>query len=249
MKYQAYFVTCLLTAMLAWFGSVLLGVPFWAVLGLVMPGLALAQMYAANRFNGRASLECEPVPLTGYEMRLDRLEVARLDFDQLGFQKTDEFYLRMACDVVTFVHQHTHEPLYLCDYHFGQMVGVDLITYFEDDITLTTTTMQSGGTVPRQPKSLLQVIQHRSPAEVFAYHQHAVDFIKGRGVRPVYVPYLTFKERFMQSIREFFRRTRNPLWSVKFIYWHFTRRGKIYMKPIQEQYLAGTIRIFKTAVS
>jgi hypothetical protein len=247
MKPQSYFLACMLTAMLAWFGSGLLGLPFWVIIVLVMPALALAQMHAANRYSGRASLEFEPVPETGYQTRLDRLESAEQYLYPLGFQKTDEFYLRMACDVVTFIHQHESEPMYLCDYHFGQMVGVDLITHFENDITLTTSTLRSAGTVPRAPKNLLQIIEHRSPAEVLAYHQNAVNFIRQHGASPVYVPYPTFKDRFMRSIREFFNLSRSLLWPVKFMYWHFTHRSKIHAKPIQEQYLAGMIRIFTPA--
>lgn len=62
-----------------------------------------------------------------------------------------------------------------------------------------------------------------------------------------FIPHTFFKDRFMQSLREFYRHTRNIFWSVKFMSWHFTRRGKMYAKPIQEQYLAGTIMIFPRA--
>lgn len=30
------------------------------------------------------------------------------------------------------------------------------------------------------------------------------------------------------------------------MYWHFSHRSKMYAKPIQEQYLAGPIKIFKS---
>ncbi|MBV9210872.1 MAG: hypothetical protein JOZ52_09605 [Acidobacteria bacterium] len=247
MKYQSYFIVCLLTAMLTWFASATLGLPFWAIMLLALPALGIAQMNLSNRYNGRASLEFEPVPETGYQARLDGLEMMRHYLFPLGFQKTDEFYLKTSCDVVTFLHQHESEPVYLCNYHFGKMVGTDLITHFENDITLTTCTLRSAGTAPRPPRNLLQVFENRPLEEVFDYHQHAIAFIKHQGLMPVRVSQLFFKARFMQSLREFYSQTRNVFWPVKFMYWHFTHRGKLYAKPIQEQYLAGMIKIFPKA--
>lgn len=98
--------------------------------------------------------------------------------------------------------------------------------------------------MPRPPKSLLQIIDNRSAQEVFYYHQRAIDFIKSRGISPIRIPTTSFRDMFMQSLQEFFRRSRHVLWPFKLMYWHFTGHAKIYAKPIQEQYLAGMIKIF-----
>jgi hypothetical protein len=244
MKPSVFMVFSAIVTLLVWKIAGAMGIPVWAILLIGTPLLILAQMYVALRYNSRSSLALEDVPENGYEKRLDVLEVNRQGLLTLGFQKTDEFYLKMACDIVTYVHQHESEPVYVCDYHLGNKTGTDLVTHFENDITLTTCTLRTGGTVPRPPKSLLQIIDNRSAEEVFYYHQRAIDFIKSRGISPRHIPTASFRDLFMQSLQEFFRRTRSVFWPVKLMYWHFTGYAKIYAKPIQEQYLAGMIKIF-----
>lgn len=201
-------------------------------------------MYAAHMYNARPSLTLDPVPETGYQVRLDALELNRQYMFPFGFQKTDEFYLKTSCDVVTYVYEHESEPVYFCNYHLGQFTSADLVTYFENDVTLTTCTKLSGGTAPRPPQSLLQIFENRPLDEVFYYHQKAVEFIQQRGgLRTRYLS-VPFRERFIQSLQEFYKNTRNIIWPLKFFYWHLRGRSKMYAKPIQEQYLAGMIKIF-----
>ena len=244
MKYNAFLITGIVVTAIITEVALMLGVPFWGLFVVILPMLFITQMYAAHMYNSRPSLAFEDVPMSGYQTRLDKLEMNRHYLFPLGFQKVDEFYLKLACDVVTYVHQHSSEPVYVCDYHFGKFSGIDLVTQFENGITLTTCTLRSGGTVPRPPKSLLQVFDKRGPEEILFYHQKAIEFIKSRGISPRHILTASFRDCFMQSLRQFYQNTRTPFWPMKFLYWQITGYAKVYARPIQEQYLAGTIKIF-----
>jgi hypothetical protein len=177
---------------------------------------------------------------------VSELEKAEAEIFQLGFHRIDRFYLEMSNDVITFVYKHADEPAYLCLYHFGKKQVCDIITFFDDDLSLTTCSDIGGGMTPRPANRLLQILEQASYSQLFDLHISGVEFLKRRGAVTVDVPVLSFRDSFMTSLKEFAGAARSTfLWPVKHIYWTATSRGRKHAGSIQEQHDRGRLKNFK----
>jgi hypothetical protein len=217
------------------------GLPLWAFLASI-PFLMYAQLYISSRYTARAGMTLGHIPETGYENRIDALDNFRFNLTDLGFHKTDEFFLPMTLNTVAFVQHHEREPVLIASYHTGLRLIYELITYFEDGVSLTTSAFLISGTIRRPQRKMLQIFNDRPCDELFQMHMRAIEFLKQHGTHPGVLP-SSFRERYMESHREVSSIMRSPLFMLKFYYWSLTQRARLHCKPIQEQYLAKTIKL------
>src|SRR5687768_14750555 len=115
MKHNIFYIASLAIGVVFYLTLAYLDFSFWMIL-LALTVLGYVQIYAANRFSFRDSLELQPVPETGYEKRILWLDKNQRELADLGFTKTDEFYARTASDVVTYAYRHERYPITLLDY-------------------------------------------------------------------------------------------------------------------------------------
>lgn len=216
----------------------ILGIPLPFFLAIFAPILLVSTTYVSLNYNLRRSLEPGAIP-KGYESRSYVINSHHPRLYNLGFQPHDTFYLKMIPDVVVAVFKHYNEPIYLCIYHFGDKMVVDVISFFENDITLTTTSNTKGGMFPRPAGKLLQVFENASYEQLFWEHIQACQFMQNQGIKAI-LPLEGFRNRFMEGLRRAGVKIKeHNLWPLKLLYWSVTKRGREYRTPIEEQYRTG----------
>lgn len=219
-------------------------VPFWILLIILCPALLIALTVLQFNYSFRADLKIEPIPVEKYQARMREIESAEWELHWLGFRRTDQFYLSMSSDVVTYVYKHEAEPVYLCIYHFGMKKVCDLVSFFEGEMTLTTCSSVDGGMTPRPANKLLQVFEGASYSQMLEAHRSSIEFLEELGAKLTDMPGASFRERFMASIRETAEVSRKMfLWPVMLIYRTITKYGARYARSIEEQYRNGMVEI------
>ena len=221
-----------------------LQIPFAVFILVVAPLFLVIFTYGSFRYSFRESITPEPVPLKGYDSRISDLEMASADVFGLGFVKKDSFYLKTIPDSVNYVFMHKSEPVYLYIHHFGGTKKSPVyMTFFDGDIELSTISSASGGMIPRPEKKLVQVFEGNSFEELLREHLRAVDFIKGRHIKPWHMPHETLKSNFKKRYREVGEHVRRFLfWPLRLIWWTVTQRGKLHKRSIEEQVSFGMIK-------
>jgi hypothetical protein len=242
MKHTTHFILSLITAFLFWQVLSFLGVSVWWTL-LLLPVFGLVQIQATNQFNFRDSLQIEEIPMEGYESRIQALQQSQNMANYLGFRRFDNFYLPISTDVVVYAYQHELEPIYLCDYHLGKFQCFDLVTKFENGTTLTTANGENAGLIPRPPEAMLQVFTGLQMPDLVEKHRQSLLFLKQKGLQTAEVEVTGFRQKFLQEYLKIGEQAKKLLFGAKVIYWILINRGRENAKTIQEQYLAGTIKL------
>lgn len=235
---QGFLITVLIVAIL--FGInllVMLGFPVW-ILAIIFPTVIYGQIYALNRYTFRQSLDFEPIPALDFPDRLTQLEANHRKFSEFGFVKFDEFLLRTSSNVVAYIYQHQTEPIYLCNYHFGQFEFSDLVTSFDDEFTLTTADTKKAGNVPRPNEKMLQIFDGQSIDELLFHHHQAIQFLQTQGFSPKQLFPESFRTDFLKSYFEVGKKVTSLASPAKLIYWMASGVNKKYCKTVQQQYLA-----------
>ena len=211
--------------------------PLWVYLAILLPLLTVVLVIGSVLYNFRESLEMKPVPQYGYAPRLRELEREAAKFEPLGFKKCDQFYFKTIPDSVTAVFKHESEPYYLCMYHFGQKFAYDIVSRFDRDYYLTTSSTIDSGLVPRPVKALLQIVPNGDYNELLRVHQESCQYIYNQGIRDFEIAPAEFRYFFMKSYREFAIYMKKMfLWPVALVIRTVTRPGKAFCKTIKEQY-------------
>src|SRR6185369_13909319 len=89
------------------------GVPFLVTLAVFF----LVSNQLILLFNSRATQKLWPIPERGYGRRREELERDESVIFNMGFVKSDEFYLKTISDVVVYAYRHRSEPIDLFLYH------------------------------------------------------------------------------------------------------------------------------------
>ena len=230
-----FLLTLAALAPATWLGE-FLGLPLFVTM-LVM---FLAQTWLVFEYNTRAMLRPRPIPERGYDRRREALERDESLIFNLGFVKADEFYLKSISDAVVYVYEHRSEPVALWAYHAGVKSFCDFVTRFEGDVTLTTTSGSSAGTIRRPPRRLAQVYKDLDHRQMFEAHARAVAFASRHGLRPERIPAASLRESFVGSVKEFNERWRSDrLFLLRFLGGMATGAGQDYRKPLEKQYPSG----------
>jgi hypothetical protein len=218
------------------------GLPFWYFV-LLIPTAAYGQLYAANQYMFRKSIDFEQIPAGKFNRQLAQLEENQQKLAELGFVKFDQFLFRTSTDIIIYIYQHQTEPIYLCNYHFGQFEFADLITNFEDDFTLTTANAKNAGIVPRSDEKMLQVFDGRPIEELAYYHHQSIQFLESQGFTTEPTEPEAFRHFFLKSYFETGKKLKGFTAPAKLIYWLLSGVNKRYGKTIQQQYLAKQLSL------
>jgi hypothetical protein len=226
-----------------WQTLVFFGLSLWMIL-LLMPVMAYAQMISANQFSFRNSLEFQPIPETGYEKRIVVLSLNEQILGNLGFRKTDEFYLQTSTDIIFFVYRHEQYPITFCDYHFGgDKQFSDLITKFDNEYSLTTSNSKYGGVIKREKENLLQNFESRPFHELLNQHMQAGKFLCEQNLRVKNLQSENFRQWFMDGFKKEGKKLRKPYMPLKIMYGMATNYRQRYAKPIEQQFLAKMLQL------
>ncbi len=215
-------------------------IPLWMFLIIAAPVLTIMLIYGSFLYSFRKSLKMEAVPTHGYSARIQALDQAARHVEVLGFQKIDQFYLKMIPDSITYVFKHQHEPCYFCLYHLGQKMTCDVVTRFENEFSLTTSGSVDAGMTSRPKKALLQIFPGKSYQDLFLKHKEASEYIDINGIRTFNFAGEEFRCYFMTSLREqetFIRKT--FFWPLMLLIGTISRHGRIYCRSIRDQYPRG----------
>jgi hypothetical protein len=209
------------------------------------PVLIIMLIYCFFVYSFRDSLQPEPVPSWGYNLRLTALDTQVEVLGNHGFRKFDQFYLKMIPDSVTYAFRHNKEPIFFCLYHFGKKMACDVVTVFDNDFALTTSNVVESGATPRAPKDFVQIFPGVSYYELVMQHEKSHRFLIDKGLKPVAINDGEFRFHFMKSLRDQAAYIRKiNFWPAVLLLGTVSRRGKMYCKSIIDQYSAGTIKIY-----
>ncbi len=219
------------------------GFPFWSLLFLIPANLYL-QIYAAQQYSFRNSIQLEGIPATGYEKRLAELNSNEILLADLGFERFDEFYLQTSVDCVGYAYTHRELPIILCQYHYEAGVFFDLMTDFDNDFSLTTANLKYSSVAElRSPQKFLQAFPEFPLAELFNKHIQSLRFLEQKGFVAFKKPIYNFRADFIKEIREAGERTKGFLSPVRLVYLMYFGNKARFTKTIQEQFLADQVRL------
>jgi len=215
-------------------------VPGWVLFFVLIPFVTLGMITYSTLYNFRDSLDFDSIPPAKFESRTHSLDKDVRNLAELAFEKVDTFYLKMVPDCVCYVLRHRKLPVYLNLYHFGQKKASDFMTFFENDIMLTTSASIDGGNVPPPAEAMLQIFENVPNETLFQEHMKAVRFVEQKGLKVIQIPVDEFRRQMMASMKDAEKRIRmHFMWPIVLIFWVVTGRGKFYAKPIEAQYESG----------
>jgi hypothetical protein len=218
-------------------------VNLFLLIGVIVPLDIIALTVFTIFFNFRKDLKPEPVPRGAFDQRRNDLDMDKATLDRMGFEKIDEFLLKIIPDVVVYLFRHREVPVYYCLYHMGAKKMWETVSLFDQDVSLTTSMSGDSGNIPLPPTSLLQVFPDASLQLVLEAHSQAIQFLASRGYRPVEHSASQFREDFMTAYWKTEQRIMStPIWPVMLVIWVIINRGKMYAKPIEAQYRDGMIK-------
>lgn len=222
-------------------------IPLWLFVIVVIPLLVIALTYGSFSYSFRQSLRIEPIPNKGYTSRIRSLDIEKIKVDNLGFEKVDDFYLKMIPDTLIYVFKHKEEPVYLCLYHLGVKTTCDFVTRYGDGYSLTTCNNIDGGMTPRPEKSLLQIITKVTYTDMFGIHMKAHNFLLHKGLRTHDVAEEEFRRYFLQCLHSQATYVRKFMfWPILLVFWTITKRGRVYCEEIETQHKRGLVRLYET---
>ena len=218
--------------------------PFFITIMVLIPLDVVAMTIYSFYFSFRSSVKPLPIPRQKFNDRVDELNRRGEELAGMGFEKTDLFYMPILPDTVVACFSHRDEPLYICIYHMGVRVAADVISLYKNDVSLTTGMVVDGGNLPIGETSMLQIFPDAPYHVMVERHHEAVEFLKTRGYEPQRLSPEQFREEFIKSYREVFKRvTGHSFWPVKLVFWAISQRGNIYTKSIARQFADGLIKI------
>lgn len=224
------------------FAIFFLGLPLWTFF-LFIPALVYTQLLVSNSYTFRQNLSIEPIPETGYEKRIHDLETSQPLLSELGFVKFDEFYLRLSNDSIAFAYQHQSLPIIALEYHFEHLKSIDFNTRFQDEISLTTTSLEQTQLLERSDKKLFQSFPELNFRQLFEKHIEAIEFMRAQGFEPVGKDLRNFRQKLLDNFREIGEKYKGFLSPFKVLYVYFSANKYEYRKTIQEQFLARSFKL------
>lgn len=223
-------------------------IPFLYFIILVTPLLIIVLTYLSFMYNFRDSLAIQPIPAHGYSARRRELDQAAQEIRILGFHKFDEFYLKTIPDSASYFFRHEQEPAIFCLYHLGKKMTCDLVTRYENLITLTTSNVVDAGMAPRPDKQLLQIFPGKSFMQLLNEHVESHRFILGQGIRTYNLGTNDFRHYFMKSFHEQGTyMSRSFFWPIQLVVRTVLQSGRAYCSSIRQQHAGGKITLFSNS--
>jgi hypothetical protein len=221
-----------------------LHLPLWAFLLIGAPAMLMGLTYYSFSYSFRSSLQPEQIPAKGYESRVETLNLDYYRLANLQFHLIDYFYLKTIPDAVIYIYRHQTEPVYFCVYHYGSKISYELISYFDNDVTLTTTASVNAAMSPRPIGELIQVFEDRPLEYLMPEHLKGVNYLKYFGYSPTIFPDDRYRGKFMEEVFKSVKKIKSyALWPARMVYWTVTKRGRIHRQSIIEQLNNGIAQI------
>lgn len=220
-----------------------LGLPLWSF-ALLIPANIYCQIYFTQQYSFRNSLQLEEIPQTGYENRIGELNQSERLLKELGFDKFDEFYMRASSDVIVFAYKHAELPIVLCQYHFGVLKTMDLMSGFENDYALTTSNIKSTGISKLRPLNyFLQIFTEYGEEELFRRHIQSTEFLEANGFVVTDEPLYNFRNEFLRKFLEAGKMYKSLISPFQLLYLNYFGDKYKFAKTIQEQVLAKQLQL------
>jgi hypothetical protein len=217
---------------------------FFLCILMIVPLLLVFSITYNILYNSRSGLKPEPIPAGIFGEQLNALNQISLDLKPQGFDRIDDFHLQMIPDTIVYVFKHREMPCYLCLYNIGGTIAKDVLTFFKNDYALTTTISVSGGNLPRGNRAFLQIYPNAPQEPLFEGHLKGLEFLKSKGLEPIEVNADQLRTRFMESFAKTWALVKKkPVWPLFVLYTAFTNPGKVYAKPIEQQFNEGIAKI------
>ena len=217
-------------------------VPFWIVFLVLIPIAVMAMVTWSAIYNFREDLQFEPVDREKYESRVRELEKDAVKLKEMGFEKIDEFYMKLNPDNITYIFKHNEYPVYFCVYQMGPKRVGDVVTIFTNDCGLTTGSLFDAGCIPRGEKEFLQIFENQPYERLFDEHLTSLSFLREKNLNPRELSASQFREEFMKSLKDTGDRIKSyPVWPFLLLFWVVSAHGRRYEGSIKSQLEKGLI--------
>ena len=159
-----------------------------------------------------------------------------------GFEWLGGYLIEAGNRIFIGAWQHAEQSVYFCVYCHSLGTAFDLVTYFCDDVTLTTGSSKDGQMLPPHPGAFMQTFPGKSPEELWDRHLLAEAFLSSQMSVTAKPEDRPFDQVFTEAAHRQVAYVRSiPLWPLRAIYWYLVRRSRLAGKSIQDQHEAGLI--------
>jgi hypothetical protein len=191
-------------------------------------------------YNCRSSLKPEPIPTGVFGELLKPLNLMTIELKSQGFDRIDDFYFQVVPDAFSYVFKHKELPCHLYLYSSGGKISIQITSFFKDDYALSSYTAISSGNFHSENKSFLQIYPNAGKETLLEEHLKGLEFLKLKGLKVSDMD----TDELIAQYKEGFGKTweplkKNPLWPFIILYRYYTNPGKIYVKPIEQQFKEG----------
>lgn len=173
----------------------------------------------------------ESVP-EAMQAKLSSLEVA-------GFEVGELFVYEGVQNVACAIAVHSVEPILAMVVHHATGAGIDLVTMLgpeRDAASLTTSSLAMGGTVPRPPQALGQLLPDADVHALYAAHRETLIALERYGLLPSRVERGEFKSVLFSALdKQRAHMWARPLWRGSVAVLRALTKRSPYLRPLLEQ--------------
>lgn len=232
MKYWLYIVLMIIVIIIF---MELIKLAFLVEIFVVLPLFLVIISYFVFLYNFKFSQIAKSIPEKGNSNRIQQLNDDSVLMEQLGFERFDTFYLSTIPDCIIYSFIHFNEPIYGYIYHYGPKKEFDFTTIYKD-ISLTTSSTVGAGSIPKPPGNILQIFENVELGFMLDEHRRAIDFLRHAGLTPIDMLKSNFRKLFFKEVSEEFQYIKSfSFWPVQIFLWILSKRGKMYLHPLEEQ--------------
>lgn len=175
------------------------------------------------------------------------LEAEAIKIQRLGFEEIDRLYVKTTVNSIQFVFKHQQENIILTLNAFANggrhFRSVNLVTSFENNLSVTTTTSHSIH-LPRPKNFYLQAIGTVDYYPLLEAHRDAIEIFGDRGYHPRDMLEEPWRSRCVRVEREFVGYVMSiPFWNLRGPFWVWFKAGKKYQLTLRDQLARKMIEI------
>ncbi len=216
--------------------------PLYITLLILIPMAMVTMIVFSVLYNSRPSLKPEDIPRKNLEKCRKDLEEREELLRTLGFDRTDEFFMRILPESIVYCFVHGEEDIFFCLYHMGSRIIGDVVSLYGGDVSLTTAMAVDAGNMPRDPRGMLQIFPDAPISTMLDRHREGVNFLMKKGYKPIRVSPEQFREMFIKSHQDAYERIKSyPFWPVMVLIWSSSESWTSCGKPISKQFEEGNI--------
>lgn len=151
--------------------------------------------------------------------------------------------MRTASDAVVYVYKHESLPITLADFDFEAARFTDLITRFDNGISLTTTTEPNLGVVLPLENQMVHAAGQNDPTMLLESHLENIAFVRDRGFGYSQLQSETYRQHVLRNFLAQGKRNRS-LWApALMIYRIYFKKDVSFSRSIRDQVNSGTLAL------